>query len=72
MLPSWIVLDGLLADWIREDIGRGNQTTLGLGNIATRQGRAYWVAKEDGVIAGLPVAGAFSIYWNRRFCFVRK
>ncbi|MGB7488396.1 MAG: carboxylating nicotinate-nucleotide diphosphorylase [Phormidesmis sp.] len=57
MLPSWIVLDGLLADWLREDIGRGDQTTLGLGDIATRQGRAYWVAKEDGVIAGLPVAG---------------
>jgi len=57
MLPSWIVLDGLLADWLREDIGRGDQTTLGLGDIATKQGRAYWVAKEDGVIAGLPVAG---------------
>ncbi len=57
MLPSWIVLDRLLTDWLREDIGRGDQTTLGLGQAAAKKGRAYWVAKEDGVVAGLPVAG---------------
>ena len=57
MLPAWMVLDDLLSLWLKEDIGRGDQTTQGLGEIAFRDGRAYWVAKEDGVIAGLPVAG---------------
>ncbi len=56
MLPNWIVLDELLMGWLREDIGRGDQTTLGLGEVALKQGKAYWVAKEAGVIAGLPVA----------------
>ena len=57
MLPAWMVLDDLLSLWLKEDIGRGDQTTQGLGELAFRDGRAYWVAKEDGVIAGLPVAG---------------
>lgn len=56
MLPNWIVLDPLLQSWLREDIGRGDQTTLGLGEIASKPGRAYWVAKEEGVIAGLSIA----------------
>ena len=56
MLPSWIVLDDLLKGWLREDIGRGDQTTLGLGGVATEPGHAHWVAKEDGVVAGLPLA----------------
>ena len=57
MLPSWVVLDVLLQQWLREDIGRGDQTTLGLGQLASKPGKAVWVAKESGVIAGLPVAG---------------
>ena len=56
MLPNWLALDDDLKRWLQEDIGRGDQTTLGLGDTAFSQGRAYWVAKEDGVIAGLPVA----------------
>ena len=56
MLPNWIVLDELLTDWLQEDIGRGDQTTLGLGEVALKPGKAHWVAKEAGVIAGLPVA----------------
>ena len=31
-------------------------TTQGLAKLVTRAGRADWVAKEDGVVAGLPVA----------------
>ena len=57
MLPPFIVLDPLLEDWLREDIGRGDRSTNGLfpdGNAPT--GKAVWVAKADGVIAGLPVA----------------
>lgn len=57
MLPAWIVLDDLLALWIKEDIGRGDRATQGLGELADKEGRAYWVAKEDGVVAGLTVAG---------------
>ncbi|WP_038015725.1 carboxylating nicotinate-nucleotide diphosphorylase [Synechococcus sp. PCC 7335] len=56
MLPSWIVLDELLTHWLREDIGRGDKTTDGLAELARAKGKAYWVAKEDGVIAGLPIA----------------
>ncbi|MEM8504823.1 MAG: carboxylating nicotinate-nucleotide diphosphorylase [Cyanobacteria bacterium P01_D01_bin.1] len=56
MLPSWIVLDGLLTDWLKEDIGRGDKTTDGLAELVRVQGEAYWVAKENGVIAGLPIA----------------
>ncbi|PZO53312.1 MAG: carboxylating nicotinate-nucleotide diphosphorylase [Phormidesmis priestleyi] len=56
MLPSWIVLDELLADWLKEDIGRGDKTTDGLGELACVGGRADWIAKEEGVIAGLPIA----------------
>ena len=56
MLPNWIVLDELLTDWLREDIGRGDKTTDGLAELTQTQGKAYWVAKEGGVIAGLPIA----------------
>lgn len=57
MLPPFIVLDPILADWLREDIGRGDRTTGGLfpdGNSPI--GKAVWIAKADGVVAGLPVA----------------
>ncbi|NJK36054.1 MAG: carboxylating nicotinate-nucleotide diphosphorylase [Oscillatoriales cyanobacterium SM2_2_1] len=56
MLPPPIVLDPLLADWLREDIGRGDRTTLSLFPQASPPGRARWIAKADGVIAGLPIA----------------
>ena len=56
MLPYWIVLDDVLKQWLQEDIGRGDQTTLGLGSVVIRQGKAYWVAKEEGIAAGLPIA----------------
>ena len=56
MLPSWIVLDELLTRWLQEDIGRGDRTTLGLANLSKKAGKAYWVAKEKGIIAGLPIA----------------
>lgn len=57
MLPPLIVLDPILADWLREDIGRGDRSTSGLfpdGNAPI--GKAVWIAKADGVIAGLPIA----------------
>jgi nicotinate-nucleotide pyrophosphorylase (carboxylating) len=54
-LPE-IVLDPHLRAWLQEDIGRGDWTTSGLGELATRPGDAVWVAKAPGIIAGLPVA----------------
>lgn len=57
MLPPFIVLDPLIGDWLREDIGRGDRSTMGIfpkGNAP--DGRAVWFAKADGVIAGMPIA----------------
>ena len=57
MLPPFIVLDPILQDWLREDIGRGDRSTSGLfpdGNAPI--GKAVWIAKADGLVAGLPIA----------------
>ena len=57
MLPPFIVLDPILEDWLREDIGRGDRSTSGLfPNGQSPLGKAVWIAKADGIIAGLPVA----------------
>ncbi len=55
-LPSFIIVDRLLKDWLLEDIGRGDFTTQGLFNSESKISQAIWVVKEDGVIAGLPIA----------------
>lgn len=51
-----IALDPHLQAWLQEDLGRGDWTTFGLGTMAEKPGRAVWVAKAPGVIAGLPIA----------------
>jgi len=57
-VPSNLVIDDHLKAWLQEDIGRGDWTTLGLGPAAgTQPGQAVWVAKAEGVVAGLPLAG---------------
>lgn len=53
-LPPWIIIDPWLQQWLAEDIGRGDWSTQGLG--LQHRGQARWVAKENGVIAGLPMA----------------
>jgi nicotinate-nucleotide pyrophosphorylase (carboxylating) len=55
-LPSLIIVDRLLENWLLEDIGRGDFTTQGLFNDKTAINQGIWVVKEDGVIAGLPIA----------------
>lgn len=55
VLPPALVLDPLLQSWLLEDIGRGDRTTQALA-AAARTGRAQWIVKEPGVIAGLPIA----------------
>lgn len=54
VLPLSLLLDRVLQDWLLEDIGRGDRTTQALLPISDRQ--AIWIAKEEGVIAGLPIA----------------
>ncbi len=57
MLPPFIVLDPILEDWLREDIGRGDRSTSGLFPDSNAPiGKAVWIAKADGVVAGLPIA----------------
>jgi nicotinate-nucleotide pyrophosphorylase (carboxylating) len=56
VLPPWLVLDPSLHTWLLEDIGRGDRTT---GNLLPNEEhicQAEWIAKEAGVIAGLPIA----------------
>ncbi|MFM1843570.1 MAG: hypothetical protein RLZZ490_2313 [Cyanobacteriota bacterium] len=53
-LPPWLVMDPLLQQWLAEDIGRGDWSTQALG--LTHRGKARWVAKQAGTIAGLPIA----------------
>ncbi|NJN75446.1 MAG: carboxylating nicotinate-nucleotide diphosphorylase [Synechococcaceae cyanobacterium RL_1_2] len=53
-LPPWLVIDPLLKQWLREDIGRGDRTTNGLESNKVLTG--YWLCKEQGMIAGLTIA----------------
>lgn len=55
-LPSLIILDRLLESWLLEDIGRGDFTTRGLFGDEAKSERGIWVVKEDGIVAGLPIA----------------
>ena len=54
-IPSRIVLESLLRQWLLEDLGRGDVTTQGL-LLSNHQGRAEWVTKEDGIVVGLIIA----------------
>lgn len=51
-----IGLDECLQAWLHEDVGRGDWTTTGLGALGRRPGRALWVTRSPGVVAGLPIA----------------
>ncbi|GFE71627.1 carboxylating nicotinate-nucleotide diphosphorylase [Chroococcus sp. FPU101] len=56
MLPLLLVLDPLLNSWLLEDLGRADFTTQSIFPDAVVKGKAQWIAKETGAIAGLPVA----------------
>lgn len=56
VLPPFLLLDPLLRSWLAEDIGRGDRTTQSLLNHNSRTRKAQWIAKEAGIIAGLPIA----------------
>ncbi|BAU66339.1 nicotinate-nucleotide pyrophosphorylase [Stanieria sp. NIES-3757] len=56
VLPAQIILEPFLRQWLLEDIGRGDRTSAGLFCGEVKQGKAEWIVKEEGVIAGLPIA----------------
>lgn len=56
VLPPLLVLDPLLHNWLLEDIGRGDHTTQSLVIEKSQVHQAEWIAKEAGVVAGLPIA----------------
>ncbi len=69
VLPPFLLLDRHLQDWLLEDIGRGDRTTQSLISPGTRE--AVWIAKEAGVIAGLPVAARVFYLLNPSTVFTR-
>ena len=42
----------IIDDWIDEDIGRGDLTSV---SITEENGNAYWIAKEEGIFCGVEV-----------------
>ncbi len=56
VLAPWVVLDPILQDWLREDIGRGDRTSGLFQKGKALSQEAQWLAKAPGVIAGLPIA----------------
>lgn len=69
MLPPRLVLDPLLRGWLVEDIGRGDRTTQSLLWKPGTTGRATWIAKAQGIIAGLPVAARVFELLNEKVNF---
>lgn len=69
-LPSSIVLDPFLKNWLLEDIGRGDRTTQGLFEEEIGWGKAEWIVKEEGTIAGLPIAARVFQILNENVSFV--
>ncbi len=69
VLPPFIILDDCLKDWLLEDIGRGDRTTQSLLNQDETVGKARWVAKADGIFAGLPIAGRVFQLLNEKVDF---
>ncbi|MEO1431578.1 MAG: carboxylating nicotinate-nucleotide diphosphorylase [Cyanobacteria bacterium J06633_8] len=69
VLPPFIILDSHLEEWLREDIGRGDRTTQCLLNQDVAEGKGQWIAKADGVVAGLPVAGRVFQLLNQQIEF---
>jgi nicotinate-nucleotide pyrophosphorylase (carboxylating) len=69
ILPPWIAIDPILELWLREDIGRGDRTTQALLSGGLSQKSGSWIAKETGVIAGLPLAARVFRLLNQDLLF---
>ncbi|MBW4473164.1 MAG: carboxylating nicotinate-nucleotide diphosphorylase [Stenomitos rutilans HA7619-LM2] len=72
VLPPFLVLDQLLQGWLLEDIGRGDRSTSPLFINQAPTDRAEWVAKEAGVVAGLPIAARVFKLLNEQIRFDAK
>ncbi|MEA5467420.1 carboxylating nicotinate-nucleotide diphosphorylase [Spirulina sp. 06S082] len=72
ILPPWIVLDPSLKSWLLEDIGRGDRATQGLLTSEMPWGKANWIVKETGMIAGLPIAARIFHLLNPEVRFTAK
>nr|WP_202895401.1 carboxylating nicotinate-nucleotide diphosphorylase [Iningainema tapete] len=62
----------MLRGWLLEDLGRGDRTTQTLLNHNATDGLALWVAKANGVIAGLAVAARVFELLNEKVSFVPR
>lgn len=71
-LPAWVILDPILHQWLLEDIGRGDRTTSSIFDGVVPLGHAKWIAKESGVVAGLPVAKRIFQLLDEKTNFVAK
>lgn len=56
--PSWFLVEPLIQVWLLEDVGRGDRSTQSLFPplVTSPCGSATWIAKQSGVVAGLPIA----------------
>ncbi len=70
VLPPFLVLDQWLQSWLLEDIGRGDRTTQSLLSPNSKMGKARWITKAPGIIAGLPIAGRVFELLNDQVNFV--
>ncbi len=61
---NWTMIDPILENAIREDLGAGDVTTAGIG-LKDRVCRGRFVAKEDGVVCGLEVAQRVFLHVDR-------
>ncbi|EAZ92561.1 carboxylating nicotinate-nucleotide diphosphorylase [Crocosphaera chwakensis] len=68
MIPSKLIIDPLLIAWLQEDIGRGDRTTDGLN--CQEMGSGQWIAKAEGIIAGLPIAQRVFELLNSQIQFI--
>jgi len=71
VLPPFLVLDPLLQNWLLEDIGRGDRTTQSLFPASAQPGKAQWLIKESGLVAGLPIAARVFQLLNGQVFFER-
>ncbi len=69
-LPPWILIDPLLQNWLLEDIGRGDRTTQSLLVGQVELGKAEWRVKEEGKIAGLPIAARIFQILSKNTSFI--
>ena len=70
VVPSPVVLEPMLRQWLLEDIGRGDRTTQGLGLQQDSLGKAEWIVKEEGVLAGVAIAARVFQLLDRQVTFL--